>query len=191
VDEDPEFGSAPSLGAQIRAVRAGRGLSISELARRSGMSQSFLSQVEAGKTDISVGRFVRLAQALDVDVTELLGEGARAGESVVREEDQAELPTPSAGLLLRLLAPSIDHARTNAVGTLEPGAVAEPAERNIGSESLVYMLEGTARIELTGGRRIVLQRGDSASYRSDEFERMANDGRRRNRFVWIQAAPRA
>jgi transcriptional regulator with XRE-family HTH domain len=185
---DPEV--APSLGDRIRAVRTRRGLSVSELARRSEVSQSFLSQVEGGQSDISVGRLVRVAQALDVDVTELLGRRTGVAERVVRADQQTELPTPSEGLRLHLLAPSLDHSRTNAVGTMDPGSVAEPAYSTHGSESFVYILEGAARIELKGGRTITLEAGDSASYRSEEFERMVNPGRRRSLFVWIQASSR-
>jgi transcriptional regulator with XRE-family HTH domain len=180
-----------ALGPEIRALRASRGLSVSELARRSDLSQSFLSQFESGQSDISVGRLIRLAQALDIDVADLLGQRTRPGERIVRAGEQTELPTPSLGLRVHLLAPSLDHTRTNAIGTLEPGAVAEPALATRGNESFVYLLEGVARIDLRGGRTVTLAAGDSVSYRSEEFERMANPGRRRNRFVWVQSTSRA
>ena len=186
--EPPVEWSSAQLGRKLRSVRDGRGLSVSELARRSGLSQSFLSQFESGQSDISVGRLVRLAQALDVDVGDLLAERSRSGERIVRANEQLELPTPSAGLRLQLLAPSLDHSRTNAVGTLEGGSVAEPNFSNPGSESLVYVLKGVARIELRGGRAFLLRPGDSISYRSDEFERMANPRSRPCFFVWVQAS---
>jgi transcriptional regulator with XRE-family HTH domain len=183
--------SPPSLGAQIRGARTSRGLSISELARRSDVSQSFLSQVESDQSDISVGRLVRLAQALDLDVVDLLGRPRPSIERLVRAGEQAELPTPSEGLRVHLLAPSLDHSRTNAVGRLEPGAVAEPAHATHGNETFVYLLEGSAQIELSGERTVLLKRGDSISYRSEEFERMVNPGRGANLFVWVQASSRA
>ncbi len=191
MSEKPSGWSSARLGRQIRSLRTARGLSVSELARRSGVSQSFLSQFESGQTDISVGRLVRLAQSLDVDVGDLLDQRSRSGERVVRVSEQAELPTPSSGLRLHLLAPSLDHSRTNVVGTLDGGSVAEPAFSNPGSESLVYVLKGVARIELSGGREVVLRAGDSISYRSDDFERMANPRSRPCLFVWVQAISRA
>jgi transcriptional regulator with XRE-family HTH domain len=191
MSEKREGWSAERLGREIRSVRAGRGLSVSELARRSGISQSFLSQFESGQSDISVGRLVRLAQALDVDLADLLDQRSRSEERVVRAGAQVELPTPSEGLRLYLMAASLDHSRTNAVGTLEGGGVAEPAFSNPGSESLVYLLNGVARIELSGGREVVLRAGDSISYRSEEFVRMANPTSRQCRFVWVQASSRA
>ena len=64
--------SPARLGRAIREVRSRQGLTVTEVARRSGLSQSFLSQVEAGQSDISVGRLIRVAQVLDVHVTDLL-----------------------------------------------------------------------------------------------------------------------
>jgi transcriptional regulator with XRE-family HTH domain len=188
----PSDGWSPArLGREVRAVRVNRGLSISELARRSDVSQSFLSQFESGQTDISVGRLLRLAQALDIDAADLIARRVTPAERLVRADEQVELPTPSQGLRLHLLAASLDHTRTNAVGSLEPGSAAEPAYSSPGSESLVYVLKGVVRVELTGDRAFSLRGGDSISYRSEEFRSMANPGSRQSAFIWIQASSRA
>ena len=164
-------------------------MSVSELARRSDVSQSFLSQVESGQSDISVGRLVRLTQALDIDAAELLGQREVPTGHVVRAGEHVELPSQTKGLRLYLLAPSFDHARTNVVGTLEPGAVVG-AVYNRGSETFLYILEGTAEVGLTGGRSLTLGVRDSVSYRSEEFERMSNPGTTDCIFLWVQAATR-
>jgi transcriptional regulator with XRE-family HTH domain len=184
-------GWSPSrLGGAIRALRVSRGLSISELARRSELSQSFLSQVEIGRSDISVGRLVRLARVLDVSLADLADDRSRSADHVVRAEERVELPSRSEGMRLYLLAPSLDSGRTNGLGCLEPGAVAAPIYSPPGSESFLYLLEGTARIELSGGRVLTLHAGDSASYRADEFEGMSNPHDSQTVFIWIQAASR-
>jgi hypothetical protein len=54
----------------------------------------------------------------------------------------------------------------------------------------VYLLEGTARIELSGGRVVTLNPGDSASYRAEQFEGMSNPHDAQTVFLWIQSAPR-
>jgi transcriptional regulator with XRE-family HTH domain len=188
--ESTEGWSPSRLGGAIRALRLSRGLSISELARRSDLSQSFLSQVEIGRSDISVGRLVRLARVLDVGLADLVTDGTRSADHVVRADEQVELPTRSEGMRLYLLAPSLDSGRTNGLGCLEPGAVAAPIYSPPGSESFVYLLEGVARIELSGERVLILKSGDSASYRAAEFEGMSNPHNSRTVFIWIQAASR-
>jgi transcriptional regulator with XRE-family HTH domain len=168
-----------------------QGLSVSELARRSDVSQSFLSQVESGDSDISVGRLLRLAHALSVDVADLLGRAAIARGSVVRKHERVELPTPSDGLRLELLAPSLDHSRTNALGSLRAGATVEPSQSTRGSETFVYLLKGRAQIELRTGTTIDLRPGDSVTYPSEDFARMTNPGGQDSLFIWVETPLRA
>lgn len=56
----------------ITVWREHRGLTISALAEKAGLSQSYLSQIEAGKREGRVGVLVNLARALSVDLEDLL-----------------------------------------------------------------------------------------------------------------------
>ena len=179
---------AAELGRAIRVRRGLLGLSISELGRRSGLSQSFLSQVEMGQSDLSVGRLIRIAQVLDISVSELIEAPPAPPGEFLAAGDRAELPNPSPGLRLYLLAPSADNALTYVHGILEPGAVARATRENLGSQSFIYLIEGAARIELAGSEPMLLAPEDSASYRSDDFKAMENAHDAETTFVWVQAA---
>jgi len=62
------------FGARLRRLRGDRGLSLSELARRSGVDKGWLSHIEAGEgKNPSAALLVALAAALDVTVTALSG----------------------------------------------------------------------------------------------------------------------
>lgn len=181
---DAEWSPA-RLGVAIRAGRARLGISVSELGRRSGLSQSFLSAVEAGQSDISVGRLIRVAQALGMRLPDLLEGTARSGLNLVLAGEGAPVPTPTEDLRIWLLSPSIDNARSYAFCTLERGSVVEPTLDLRGTEYFVYMLEGAARVELSSGETATLQPGDSVSYQSDDFARMASVGKTRSTFLWV------
>jgi transcriptional regulator with XRE-family HTH domain len=58
--------STLTLGERIRSRRQERGLSIAELARRSGITQPFLSEIERGRRNPSDEVLERLAQNLDL-----------------------------------------------------------------------------------------------------------------------------
>jgi transcriptional regulator with XRE-family HTH domain/quercetin dioxygenase-like cupin family protein len=62
-----------NLGARLRAVRQGAGLSVREAARQLGVSASFVSQIETGKSQPSVATLYSLSQLLDVTIDELFG----------------------------------------------------------------------------------------------------------------------
>jgi mannose-6-phosphate isomerase-like protein (cupin superfamily)/DNA-binding XRE family transcriptional regulator len=59
------------LGPRIRAVRQSRGLSLRELARRTGISASALSQIETAKTRPTVKTAYDISQQLGVTLAEL------------------------------------------------------------------------------------------------------------------------
>lgn len=60
------------VGARIRELRAGRGLTQLRLAERSGISRPSVANVEAGRQNVSLRQLCALALALDVGVEELL-----------------------------------------------------------------------------------------------------------------------
>ena len=65
--------AAENLGSAIRAAREAHGLSLRELARRLEVSPSFVSQMERGKANPSVGTLYALVSELGMSLNELLG----------------------------------------------------------------------------------------------------------------------
>ncbi len=62
------------LGQSIRSVREQRGLSLRELARRVDVSPSFISQIELGKANPSVGTLYSIVSVLGTTLDDLIGE---------------------------------------------------------------------------------------------------------------------
>lgn len=60
------------VAANIRRLRKEKGLSQEELAEVAEFHRTYVSQLERCVTNISIDGLERLAQALEVDVTELL-----------------------------------------------------------------------------------------------------------------------
>lgn len=65
-------GTLAGLGRRVRELRVGRGLTLKQLAQRSGVSARFLVEVEAGQGNISVRRLAELARALGATPAGLL-----------------------------------------------------------------------------------------------------------------------
>lgn len=84
----------------LQVIRERSGLSVSELARRSGVSQPHLSNLERGRRDASPATVKRLAVALDVPILALLADpgaasDARVGESEVAGAEARCAPPPA------------------------------------------------------------------------------------------------
>lgn len=68
---------ASQFGSFIRELRTNKGISLSSLAKRSGVSQPYLSQLENGRKGIPSPEILKkLSEALDVPYQELMVEAA-------------------------------------------------------------------------------------------------------------------
>src|ERR1700747_2073153 len=61
----------PALGERLRAIRRLRHRTLNDIAARAGVSESFLSQLERGRTNASVASLQRIATALGIEVSDL------------------------------------------------------------------------------------------------------------------------
>lgn len=68
------------LGARLKDARGRSGMSLREVARQLGVSPSFVSQMENGKSQPSVATLYSMAQLLDVSIDELFESGPREEE---------------------------------------------------------------------------------------------------------------
>jgi quercetin dioxygenase-like cupin family protein len=70
-------GSEPmrrALGAHLRALRMESGKSLRDAASLASLSPQFISLVERGQTEIGLSRLIRLADAYDANIADLLAE---------------------------------------------------------------------------------------------------------------------
>lgn len=70
-DSTPERGRE-IIGRQIRSWRLHRHISQAGLARAAGIDQASISNYEAGKRDLRVSTMIRIANALNVRVEDLI-----------------------------------------------------------------------------------------------------------------------
>jgi transcriptional regulator with XRE-family HTH domain len=131
------------LAANLRRLRIARRLSLSELARATGMSKATLSSVESGRSNPTVETLAALAAALRVSLGELLEEPPLGEIHVVR-----------AGRLDRLDEAGITLSERE----WGPHHVEEGEPAAAGTRAGVYVLDGkliagpVERVtELTGG----------------------------------------
>ena len=61
------------MGRRLKALRVEKDLSRQELAEKAGLSREYIRKLEAGLYDPTVGTLQKLAKALGVPVTKLLG----------------------------------------------------------------------------------------------------------------------
>ncbi len=61
-----------ALGSAIRQVREDRSLSQERLAELAGLHRTYISSVEQGRRNVSIGNIFKIAEALGVSMTEIV-----------------------------------------------------------------------------------------------------------------------
>ncbi len=158
------------------------------MADRSGLSESFLSQVERGRANASIASLRRIADALGVSVADLFEPAGPPQPRVLRRADR---PALNFGILGRklLLTPKPLHHLEVFVGELDPGGSTGVEPYSHGdSEELFVVLHGSVQLEL-GGELHDLEPGDSIDYRSSTPHRISNLGDELAEVMWIISPP--
>src|SRR5436189_6152481 len=91
-----------AIGARIRLLREGRGLSRRQLAEASGVTSLQIQKYESGASRASASMLSRIAKTLGVPVREMLGEDS--APSGADDEVTALLAEPGARELLKAYA---------------------------------------------------------------------------------------
>jgi len=84
--------AAVSVGSQLRASRLAAGLSLRQFARNLGVSASFISQIENGKSQPSVATLYMICSELNLSVDELF---ANAGAAEAGAEPDRSIAAPA------------------------------------------------------------------------------------------------
>ena len=184
----PDVSTDVDVGERLRALRRFRRCTLRTIAARSGLSESFLSQVERGRSSASIASLRRIAEALGVSMADLFEPDGVPGPRVLRRDER---PALSFGILGRklLLTPRPLHHLEVFAGELEPGGStgAQPYAHG-DSEELFVVLSGSVQLEL-GGELFELERGDSIDYRSSTPHRVSNVGEGVAEVMWIISPP--
>jgi quercetin dioxygenase-like cupin family protein len=154
------------LGAQLRALRSARRLSLGDVARETSISASFLSLVENGRSDITIGRLTRLVDYYGISITDLLPSAQDGNPDVVRASETRQLRSPEEGTTMYLLSSGTNRTMLPMLLELEPSSSLAERGHHAGEE-FVHVLDGTLLLEVDTAEPQELHAGDSAYYRSD------------------------
>lgn len=176
------------LGHKIRQLREGQGLSLRALASAAGVSVSFVSQVERGVANPSVGSLRRLAAGLGMSVGALF-DGPQSVGRVVRAGERGRLVDPSHRWEDLLITPR-DAKRLQVIESLiQPGqGSGGEAYAHDSDEECVLVLEGELEIGV-GEETFLLKEGDSLLFESRIPHRNVNPGPSPARVLWITTPP--
>ena len=153
------------IGKRIRDKRQQAGLSLKELAEKTGLTPGFLSQIERDISEPSITSLRKIADVLGVAVFYFLIEDV-GSNPVVRKSERKILNLPENKLTYELLCPDVERQMEMYIGKLKPGAFTSKENHSHTGEEAVHVLEGKMHIVL-GDEEYILEAGDTIYYFSN------------------------
>lgn len=171
--------AALSIGPRVKALRESMGLSLRDLAQRSGVSAPMLSQVERADTSPTLQVATKIAAGLDLRLSQLLRLDEGGAVTVVRR-DERRTGGGSGGHAFEVLTPGLpgqrlELSRHELAAGATTGGPGDPPMHEPGSREIALVDRGRVVLEIDGEEH-ALEPGDTVTFDADLPHRFANPG---------------
>lgn len=177
----------------IRRLRKEKRITLKKMAEETGISINYLSQIERGKTNPSIGILKRITNLLKVPLLGLEAEPlpnpfGPQEVAVVRRHMRKMLVYPRSKLKEYLLTPDLNRKLEVLMSESKPGKKKEDVWYSHEGEEFGLVLEG--RYEVTvEDKTYILNEGDSIYFPSHLPHKMRGIGRKRCKTLWVITPP--
>jgi transcriptional regulator with XRE-family HTH domain len=159
------------IGTRVKALRESAGLSLRDLAARSGVSAPMLSQVERGETSPTLTVAARIAAGLELTLSQLLRLDEGGSVTIVRAGERTHGGNKRRGHVFQVLTSSQPGQRAEiSRHTLAPGgatgAADDPPMHEPGSRETALVERGSV-VLVCDGQRYLLEEGDCVTFDAD------------------------
>jgi transcriptional regulator with XRE-family HTH domain len=187
---------------RLKQLRKGQGYTLKNLAEKSGLSPTYLSQIERGMSNPSIGTLKKIADAMSITVVSLLGfeetdenekeleENIRQRQEVfvIKKEKRKMLVYPGGTRKAFLLTPDLRRKLEILLTYEEPQQENDEDWYQHEGEEFGFILAGRYEV-IVEGRTYVLEEGDSIYFPSRFPHRMRCIGERTATTIWVITPP--
>jgi XRE family transcriptional regulator, regulator of sulfur utilization len=168
-----------AVGPRVKALREAEGLSLRDLAERSGVSAPMLSQVERGETSPTLQVAARIASGLQLRLSQLLRLDELDSVTIVRPGERRT--GGAGGHRYEVLTPPLPGQRAEVSRhTLAPGAATggpgDPPMHEPGARETTVVEAGELRLLIDGAAH-ELSAGDCVTFDADLPHHFENHGK--------------
>lgn len=181
------------LFENIRRIRKDKGITLKEMAEKTGVSLNYLSQIERGKTNPSIGTIKKITNVLGVPFMGLMNGNPSAPKprqkvEVVRRDTRKMLVFPKSKLKQYLLTPDLQRKLEVLWSESEPGKDEEEEWYSHEGEEFGLVLEGRYKVTVEDNV-YVLNEGDSIYFPSHLPHKMKGIGNKVCKTIWVITPP--
>jgi transcriptional regulator with XRE-family HTH domain len=185
--EPQQLGMEQRIATGIRQRREALGLTVNDLAERSGVSRAMISKIERFEASPTASLLGRLCNALGMTLSSLIASAESAPSFPVnRARQQLTWRDPQTGLRRTMVSPVNTGSRVEIVQIeLPAGAAVEYDEQRFAQyEQHIVVLDGTLTLGIDG-QEIRLDAGDCVHRQVGPGHRFANHAKRMCRYLVV------
>lgn len=177
-----------SFGQRIRALRLRQQLTLVELARQSGYTAGFISQVERDITNPSITSLRKIAASLGEPVSTFLSESTPKNPVVRRHERRPIMFFRDRATDFVLTPSLVGKLQVIYTEALPGGGSGNQPQTHESDEEFALVLKGQLRFWV-GDDEYLLETGDSITLPSRVPHRWENAGRGKAEILWAMTPP--
>ncbi|MDA8252834.1 MAG: XRE family transcriptional regulator [Rhodospirillales bacterium] len=175
-----------AIGQKLRLRRRIKGLSLQDLAGRSGLSIALLSQIERGVTMPSLRSLRQICQALDMPMGWLFDPpGTEHADVLVRAPSRRRMDLGPKGMFKELMSPdSVPDIQMIRIVVYPGGSTGDLPYNNERGAKCGTVIAGVLGLEVDG-RHFTLEAGDSFAFRATQLHRFWCIGEQPVELIWV------
>jgi len=180
------------FGEKIREIRERKQVTMREVARKAGVSESLISQIERNRISPAIDTLLKIIDILDIDPDFIFRDFKKDRPVNLIRADQVKRAIID-GVTYEQLSHTFSSAEEHAIEAyfleIPPGGKSGNDEYGHVGKELGVMIKGKG--ECTVGKRVYsLKEGDSISFSADAPHMLRNTGNRPLRAFWIISPPK-
>jgi transcriptional regulator with XRE-family HTH domain len=182
-----------AVGQAIRAMRQQKAMTLDELSERSGLSPSFMSLVERGRSSLALTSLFAVARALGVDVSELLPateelHHGHEGCQVARDYARDVMPIHVGDREYRFLSAQIKDRILEPLLVTIKAKITDPISYMHPGEEFAWVVSGEV-IYVVEGQDYRLGVGDCIHVDSTRSHGLRNETNQDATVLWVLSQP--
>ncbi|MEI6126689.1 MAG: XRE family transcriptional regulator [Pseudomonadota bacterium] len=180
------------FGEKIREVREKKKMTLKEVALKTGVTESLISQIERNKVSPAIDTLLRIADILAMDLEYVFSEFKKTKSvNLVRYDERNKIVMPGVTYeqLSKTMGVNKEHGMEAYYMEISPDGEKGSSEYGHKGRELGIMLAGRGEFTF-GNETYVLAQGDSISYESDIPHQLRNTGKGTLKAIWVTTPPK-
>jgi len=173
------------LGSRLRDLRRRQKMTLEELAKRTGLTSSFLSQVERNITSPSVKSLREIASGLNTKVSCFFEEEGSNDFVFIKKDKRKKIVNDKLKSCYEILASGLLDIRMEpSLLILKVGGKMEKQSGSNDGEEFGFVLKGKVEL-LRGPEKFIMEKGDSIYFKGVRSHKVVNIGNSEASLLWI------